>query len=76
MVRKAQWLGLLAIVMLSACGDPPTNDHRGYTKAPLERPGLIIRSGDVHPLVEYGRPILPEASEVQVTTPATAPAGS
>jgi hypothetical protein len=72
-VRKAQWLGLLAILMISACGDPPTEDHRGYTKAPLERPGLIIRSGEVHPLEEYGRPILPVASEVAAPAPAAAP---
>jgi mono/diheme cytochrome c family protein len=34
---------LLALVMaLAACGDPATEDARGYTKAPLEEPGLLI----------------------------------
>ncbi len=36
---------LLAVLLgLAACGDPATNDTRGYTKAPLEDPGLVIGS--------------------------------
>lgn len=30
------------VIGLAACGDPATNDDRGYTKAPLEDPGLIV----------------------------------
>ena len=29
-------------VLVVACGDPATEDPRGYTKAPLESPGLAI----------------------------------
>ena len=34
-------LGVM-VVALAACGDPETEDARGYTKAPLEAPGLLI----------------------------------
>lgn len=30
------------VLALAGCGDPATEDERGYTKAPLERPGLLI----------------------------------
>lgn len=33
---------LLVVVTAAACGDPATEDARGYTKAPLESPGLVI----------------------------------
>src|SRR5690606_32346842 len=33
-----------AALVLAACGDVPTEDRRGYTKAPLEDPGLTITS--------------------------------
>lgn len=35
-------LVLGAVIVLAACGDPATEDARGYTKAPLENPGLVI----------------------------------
>jgi mono/diheme cytochrome c family protein len=34
-------LGML-VLMLVSCGDPATGDERGYTKAPLETPGLLV----------------------------------
>jgi mono/diheme cytochrome c family protein len=34
-------LGVIAVA-LAGCGDPATEDARGYTKAPLEAPGLLI----------------------------------
>lgn len=42
MVRMAAGVGLLALLGVSACGDAPTTDDRGYTKAPLEDPGAFI----------------------------------
>ena len=33
---------LIAVVGLAACGDAETNDRRGYTKAPLEDPSVVI----------------------------------
>lgn len=40
MRRVALWVVVVGVL---ACGDPATEDHRGYTKAPLEDPGLLIR---------------------------------
>ncbi len=34
-------LGMMVLVLVS-CGDPATGDERGYTKAPLENPGLLV----------------------------------
>lgn len=42
-----------------ACGDPETNDRRGYTKAPLENPGVLVGGEDVSPMVALGQPDLP-----------------
>lgn len=33
---------ILAAVAVTGCGDPATEDARGYTKAPLESPGLLV----------------------------------
>lgn len=42
-VRKAATaLCLLALAGSAGCGDGPTDDTRGYTKAPLEDPGVFI----------------------------------
>jgi hypothetical protein len=63
---------VLVLLCAAACGDPPTEDRRGYTKAPLENPGLIIRSDEHHPMREFGRPVLPEAVEVPASAAAAA----
>lgn len=44
MMRKRGAMGALSIVVagLVACGDAETNDTRGYTKAPLESPSVVI----------------------------------
>lgn len=51
---------LLAVAVAAAgCGDPETNDRRGYTKAPLENPGLIVRGeapGAMAALSQTNRP--------------------
>ncbi len=39
-MRRVLLLAVMAGV--AACGDPATGDARGYTKAPLEVPGLLI----------------------------------
>lgn len=52
-VVAALTLGVLA------CGDPETNDRRGYTKAPLENPGLLVGGEDASPMVALGQPDLP-----------------
>jgi mono/diheme cytochrome c family protein len=48
----------VALVALAtvACGDPETNDDRGYTKAPLEHPTVLIRGEDPSDMTRYGSP--------------------
>ena len=42
---------LLTLTVLAlGCGDPATEDDRGYTKAPLEEPGLLV-TGEPGPTV-------------------------
>lgn len=76
MLRRLRSLPFLVLFIVGGCGDPATADHRGYTKAPLENPGLIIESADEHGLREFGRPNLPVAREIEPPAAATAPAGS
>lgn len=40
LMRKT--LSILVVVAVAGCGDPETSDDRGYTKAPLETPGLLV----------------------------------
>lgn len=42
-----------------ACGDPDTNDRRGYTKAPLENPGLLIGGEDASEMAGMNRTNIP-----------------
>jgi hypothetical protein len=56
---------LLAPLALAACGDPPTDDRRGYTKAPLERPGPLIRGEEPSEMAELGEPIRPAVREIR-----------
>lgn len=42
-------LGVL-VLMLVSCGDPATGDERGYTKAPLENPGLLVSGEPESPM--------------------------
>ena len=52
-------LALVAlIVLVGACGDPVTDDDRGYTKAPLENPGLVIEGEAESPMDDLGDPDL------------------
>jgi mono/diheme cytochrome c family protein len=53
----ARGAGLLVLALLAAaCGDPNTRQERGYTKAPLERPGLIARAEQPGEMARYGAP--------------------
>ena len=53
---------VLAIALLVvACGDPDTNDDRGYTKAPLEHPTVLVKGERPSDMDRLGDPILPEA---------------
>nr|PZN89844.1 MAG: hypothetical protein DIU52_10995 [bacterium] len=65
---------LAAALFVAACGDAPTTDRRGYTKAPLEDPGLRIKSEPTTPMAEYAKPQLPEV--VDIPPPDTSGAGA
>lgn len=50
--------GTLLLTVI-ACGDPATEDRRGYTKAPLEDPGLLIGAEEATVMAAMNRPVLP-----------------
>jgi mono/diheme cytochrome c family protein len=52
---------MIAVLTLAACGDPETNDERGYTKAPLETPTVLVRGEPESVMDGLGNPALPEA---------------
>lgn len=63
------------IVVLAACADANTSDNRGYTKAPLEDPGVVIKPEGTSTMDELGSPIVPRdtlITEEQVAAPAAA----
>ena len=45
-----------------ACGDPETEDRRGYSKAPLENPGLLIEGENATAMAALNRTNLPRPS--------------
>lgn len=45
------------VLALAACGDPDSNDPRGYTKAPLENPGWTVEGEEPTGMAELGDPI-------------------
>lgn len=57
---------LLVVVTASACGDPESTDHRGYTKAPLEKPGLLISGERRGTMADYGSPNRVVAEELRL----------
>jgi mono/diheme cytochrome c family protein len=71
----------LAVCVLAACGDPNMKESRGYTKAPLERPGLLVRAEQPGEMAQFGGPRrlntarieLPEQAEVAAAPVARAP---
>lgn len=44
------------LLVLGACGDPDTDDPRGYTKAPTENPGWTVEGEAVSDMAELGDP--------------------
>lgn len=58
----------------AACGDPETNDDRGYTKAPLERPRLLVGGEQPTDMALLREPLTPVIRQVPMpdTTPAPA----
>lgn len=56
----------LAALAMAACGDPATNDSRGYTKAPLEHPTVLIAGEEPGEMSRYGEPNRVVAEELEV----------
>lgn len=46
----------LIVLVAAACGDARTTDNRGYTKAPLENPGVLIAAERPGDMSRYGSP--------------------
>lgn len=63
------WILLLALVATAACGDPETTDDRGYTKAPLEHPTVLIRGEEPSAMRRFGEPKLPLAEPLELDEP-------
>ncbi|MBW3553457.1 MAG: cytochrome c [Gemmatimonadetes bacterium] len=47
------------LLALAACGDPETEDRRGYTKAPLENPAVLVGAEEASEMASLGRPDRP-----------------
>jgi mono/diheme cytochrome c family protein len=56
----------LMVVAVSACGDPETTDDRGYTKAPLENPGVLVSGERPGNMSRYGSPNRVNAEELHL----------
>jgi hypothetical protein len=61
---------VIGLVLLAACGDANTNDERGYTKAPLEKPSVLIKAEGSSAMDSLGSPILPR--DTVIAPPAAA----
>jgi len=61
---------VLVAVLVAACGDAPTADRRGYTKAPLEDPGLTVRPEPRTVMDSLGEPVAPVPAPAPVSRPA------
>jgi mono/diheme cytochrome c family protein len=79
--KTARYSAALATfaLLLAACGDPNLKEQRGYSKAPLERPGLIVQAEQPGEMSRYGAPNrvvaqrieLPEQPPAAAAAPAT-----
>ena len=61
-MRPQTTIGLIALAFsLAACADNQTTDDRGYTKAPLERPTVLVTKEDASVMDSLGDPARPDA---------------
>ncbi len=56
---------MVAALVMVACGDPDTRDERGYTKAPLERPTVLVQGEPHSDMDALANPALPEAPLIE-----------
>jgi mono/diheme cytochrome c family protein len=59
-------LPVIAAASFAACGDPGPRDGRGYTKAPLERPGYIVRGEQRAAVAAFGQPNVTRADPIDL----------
>jgi mono/diheme cytochrome c family protein len=71
-VRKTMLFASLALVGMTACGDPDTDDQRGYTKAPLESPTVLVKGEPNSPMDRLGDPAYPDAPLIEAEEEDTA----
>jgi hypothetical protein len=71
---KAACMVGVGLLVVGGCGDANTNDNRGYTKAPLEKPAVLIRPEGRSAMDSLGTPILPRDTVIPVRATATPPA--
>ncbi len=61
---EGRWSGMACVAVLCglvlACGDAATSDGRGYTKAPLEEPGLTVQPEATTEMVRFGEADVPD----------------
>ena len=71
--RIARVFALATLLVLPACGDPDTYDTRGYTKAPLEHPGVLIKGEGSSAMDSLGSPLVERDTVIppESTPPAT-----
>lgn len=71
-LQKRTWPGVLLFLAVSSagCGDPETNDHRGYTKAPLEDPNPLVGAEEPGEMAQYGEPNRVVADRIELPEPA------
>jgi mono/diheme cytochrome c family protein len=67
---------LTVALLLTGCMDPHTNDKRGYTKAPLEHAGWVIKGEPEGAMREIGEPNQTHASVIEMPAPAPAAAAA
>ena len=56
---------MVAVLVVAACGDPDTSDNRGYTKAPLERPTVLVQGEPRSEMDALANPAMPEAPLIE-----------
>ena len=72
-VFGAAFVGVVGL--LTGCGDPKTSDRRGYTKAPLEHAGWVVKGEKSGAMRELGTPNQTHAEIIQVAAEPAKAAG-
>jgi hypothetical protein len=66
-LNRYRWLvvgACASILAVAGCGDPPTTDDRGFTKAPLEHIGVFIRAETRSDVRAFARLNVPDGQRI------------